>query len=49
MKHKNLFILNYIRIKREAIELLRSINFCDEQINIENYNVCLANSRGALL
>jgi len=29
-----MFISNYIRIKREAIELLRSIDFCDEQINI---------------
>lgn len=40
MERKNLFISNYIRIEREVIELSRSIDFCDEQLNTYSIIIC---------
>lgn len=40
MERKNLFISNYTRIEREVIELSRSVDFCDEQLNTYSIIIC---------
>lgn len=40
VERRNLFISNYSRIEREVIELSRSIDFCDEQLNVYSTIIC---------